>query len=509
MPNPYIHIVPVLGPAQVDTPATGDVRLYADVTAGSAICAKLPDGTTTTIGGQPMPAMQQQTWFIDPTSGSNVNTGLTAATAIQTDAERRRRMGPRPDWSLAEYHLHYLSSLPAADPLILTGTLSNPNTNIYVHGSATPGQGQTGGTALAANTVVALAHATNTPMQVTANGLTTSWTTDALLNKRCRMTSGSNVGGVMWPMAEPGAAKLARMSEPAVVGAFTNPFTASLTSFTPGTNDTFIVETLTNLAQITIDLVASTTFNAASNAVCFDSVILNKLSVTSYGIGVNTWGCDWASSIINGFPRLVQCVGTRFRASAILAANVWQVFNCYNSDEAAGFCTFRAYGTGCVMSRHIVYQRQGLALSAPNIVNQASIAPIKISHIGIFNNTAGNAVEVAGFAKLDSTAEIWGICGAGGTPMALAVAGLVGYNAVPPGVASFFYVDCSAAPGAAWISYRQGLAWQTTAPAWDPATSAYTAYRNLTPALLQATIAGGGFNCQFNEPQSGARLASI
>jgi hypothetical protein len=205
----------------------------------------------------------------------------------------------------------------------------------------------------------------------------------------------------------------------------------------------------------------------------------------------------------------MQLGGCRLRAGSIVAANVWVIQNSYHSDESSSFATLRSYGTGSFLSRHIVYQRQGISLSAPNIVNQASSAPIKIQHVGIFNNTAGNGIDIAGIARLDASAEIWGVCGAGGTPIALSMAGALTYNASPPGPAAYFYIAVTDAPGAAWISYRRAQAWQTTAPAFDPATSTYTAFRNLTPANLQATIAGGGFNGQWSDPQSGARMASV
>jgi hypothetical protein len=458
--------------------------------------------------------MLQTTWIIDEanTSGTanDENSGLTGATALLTDDERVRRMGRGARWgnaTIAAYHLHYISS--PTRPILFMGSMSPTGVNIYVHGSLTPGQGQPGGTPLVVNAMVAVNHATNTPLQITSNGLVTSWTADGLLNKRCRFTSGANVGGVMWPTAEPGPAKTARMSECCSVASFANPFVINLGTFIPALNDTFIVETLTTLPEVYVDLVAFSPFDGATNAVCFDSVLLDNFIISNFGSGINVFGCDWKSALINGFSRIIQVMGSRFRANSIVAANVLEVGNCYHSDEASGFGTFRVYGTGSLISRHMVEQRLGLALSTPILVNQASSSGFKILHIGIFGNTGSNAIDIAGIARLDGIAEIWGVCGAGGTPFALSTASALRYNAVPPGHAPYFYVNVAAAPAGAWISYRRAAAWQTSAPAFDTATSTFTSYRVLTPANLQASLGAGGVNGEWFDPVSGCGMASV
>lgn len=82
-----------------------------------------PDGITViaAIGGgnwirfPPAPEAWglQATWFIDPVSGSDENTGISSGTAIKTWAEWRRRVGPD---ILTPTTVTILSSLPLSDP---------------------------------------------------------------------------------------------------------------------------------------------------------------------------------------------------------------------------------------------------------------------------------------------------------------------------------------------------------------------------------------------------------
>jgi hypothetical protein len=452
--------------------------------------------------------MSQQNWFIDFTNGSDANDGLTSTTALKTDAERQRRMGPAPMWTLAEYHLRYLTDVPSSDPVILTGQLQSSACNIYLHSSVTNNQGKTTLASLTADAVTVVAHATNTPLQITANAIVTSWTADGLLNKRCRFTSGANVGGVVWPMADLGA-KQARMNECQVTQTFTNPLAFATNTFNPAPTDTFVVEDLTSIAQLVINLTAQT--NGTANAVVVDSMTITTMSLAG-NAGVYMWGSDWASTgTANGTAtgRAVSMVGCRIRPNSILfLPSSITLANCYADDSASGAPSFRTFQASAVI-RFVSQQRGGVRFLG---LTETQVGAVKSwtfqNGMGVFNNTAAPGYEASG-ACLNAGCEVWGVAGAGGGAFLLSSGNSLSYTPVPPGVAGYFFIDLTAAPANAWISLRNAQALRTTAPAWDPATSAFTAYRNLTSVLIQATIAGGGFNGQFFDPLTGCALRSL
>jgi hypothetical protein len=488
---------------RVNSGLTADgINVVTSLYGNGGVWARLSEGSSAA-------AMGQSVWVIDPVNGNDANSGLTAATALKTDAERQRRMGAWPTWTQEEYHIRYLNDVPTSDPIVFVGQWKSQTGNIYLHGSMTNSQGKATLASLAIDAVTPVNHATNTALLITSNGIVTSWTADGLLNQRCRLTSGANVGGVFWPTADLGA-KQARMNEPQPAQTFTNPPPFISTTFAPALNDTFVVESLVSLGSVRIGALGIS--NGQRNTVVWDSLTISEFCINGTS-GVLAWGCDWASTASGpNSGRIFNLAGTRLRAnSKMYFVGVIDLINSYADDSAAGAPVF----TGALNSFAIncmTQQRGGIRLDGMTTVIGGGSGSVKAwtiqNGMGIFNNTTGPGVDVAS-VTLNAAAEIWGVCGAGGTPFFLQEGAGLYYTAPPPGLAGFFFINVAAAPGAAWISYRRASAVQTTAPAWDLATSTFTGYRALTPALIQATVAGGGFNGQFFDPPSGATLGAL
>jgi hypothetical protein len=449
-------------------------------------------------------AMLQATWFVDPTNGNDANPG-TQALPLKTDAERQRRMGPWPIWSLSEYHLRYLSDPPATDPIQLTGTFSNTGGNIFIHSSATNGQGKAVLATLAVDALTAVVHSTNTPLQITSNAIVTSWTADGLLNQRCRFTSGANIGGLVWPTLDL-TGKKAQMSECQPAVTFQSPMVFATATFAPALNDTFVVESLTAL-NVQINMTGNG--NSLLNSVIFDSVTLTTLRVVG-SVGVYMQGCDYVDTGLFMNPcRPATVQGTRFRAnSKMWFPSSFTVANCYADDSASNPVLLLTVSSGALI-RFVTVQRQGVRILALSPLQFGFVKSWNMqSGLGIFNNSAGPGAEVSG-ASCNASQEVWGVCGAGGTPFQLQPGNFLYYRALPPGNAGLYFINVAAAPGGAWISYIRAQAVTTTAPTFDVATQTFTTYRALTPALLQATIAGGGVNGQWVDPLSGCGMAAI
>jgi hypothetical protein len=455
--------------------------------------------------------MQQATWFIDPVGGNDENDATTAGTALKTDAERQRRMGPEPAYPLTEYHARYLNDVPGSDPVIWTGRFLTSTGNVYLHGSATNGQGKAVLATLAVDALTAENQATNTPLKITSNGLAVSWTADGLLNQRCRMTSGAALGGILWPALDLGAkqAQLHGKTLPAV-STFSNPFTFPAGDVVPALNDAFVVESLVSLADLRISVVGIS--SSTANMFALDSLAVSLYTVVG-SMTVNWFGCFYNNmTVIGGLGRRNAMSGVRFKANSLLAADSVNLQNCYWDDSQNNQPLIRSTNTFATssISNCVTVARRGVRFTTPgpSAATNAltgSVLTQFTNGLGIFNNTGGVGFELNGSGTFSPTMRVWGVCQAGGTPIGLGSPGSrLCYGAALPGAASYYTVDVTLAPSAAWISYRNstaaGEAYNATAPTFDPATSIFTAYRTLTPANLQAAIAAGGFNGQFFDP---------
>ena len=482
------------------------LNVVASLYGNGGVWQRLATGTS---GG-----VAQTTWFIDSTNGNDDNNGLTSATALKTDAERQRRIGTWPLWTASEYHLRYLNDVPSTDPVIITGTCAfNSGVNIYLHSSETSGSGKavlTGGN-LTANVVTAENRPAGTPLTIQANDLPVSWTASGFVNQRCRLTSGANIGGTFWPAFDAGA-KTAQISPPAPFVSMTNPPVFQANTFTPANGDTFVVESLTAIAVLEINLTGVGV--GSSNSVVLDSVTVSSATMNG-GASLFANASDWASTNQRQqFLGSITLQGMRIRANGrVFGSSSVSIFNGYADDSAAGAPYFASAGGGNTILRFITWQRQGVIIVGPHAAEISAVSSVKAWNIqspfGVFNNTAGPGLTLTNCSFNASTFELWGVCGAGGTPVHLTTGNVLYYRAPPPGQANMYLINVAAAPAGAWISYLRAQAIQTSAPTFDysVAPPVFTTVRVLTPVNLQNTNLGtGGLAGQWFDPLSGCGM---
>jgi hypothetical protein len=445
--------------------------------------------------------MTQLTWVIDPAgltaTPSDENSGAVGF-PLATDAERQRRMGYNPTWYAGAYHLRYVSNVPVADPVIITGTLSTgTSTMIFCHGSLVDGQGQSTffGPATV-GTVTALNYATNTPWSFTCAAVPVSWTASALINLRGRVTASgvpANVGGTFWPIKDLGGAApnaAARIAEPSVAAptGYVIPFASQQrNTFTPTAGDTFVVETLTTIGSMSIQI-----FGLNATATNGNSVVLESLSVTTLTNQTNVTfvtldGCIISNMASNPIPALMGILGCQLAPFAFPRAQNIVFVNGYCRGNSIEITTIAAMSFTRFMSQGRILRLT--CLTPPNLAGQVGIL---INQFGICDAGATVALIIRNNVCLQATATLWG---PGNTAEAIRLEsnGLLAYGASSAALPnSYFFIS----NGGNWLSCEARI----SVPAFDVATSLWTAPRALSQANLQATVAAGGFGGQVNDP---------
>lgn len=184
----------------------------------------------------------QTTWFIDPVGGSDSNTGLTSVTALQTDAERQRRVGTI--WNIiADTSVTYLNNVPSTDPCIYN-VIFGTNGVLRIKGTPTVAYTSPGGGFTA---VTNMNRATQTPSSVTEVGLGAGRT-----GQRIRTTSGANTNSIAWLDKDLGGGAY-RTSPWGIMNLAASPIPATPTPTTVAVGNQFVVENLTQLGYITIN----------------------------------------------------------------------------------------------------------------------------------------------------------------------------------------------------------------------------------------------------------------
>jgi hypothetical protein len=148
---------------------------------------------------------KQLTWYINPTTGNDENTGLTSGTAIKTWLEFKRRHGPALGAG-AFVNVYLVGPVFAQDITIDMAVAIYPEV-LIIHGTQTP---------LYSGTVTGY-QAWNTGARqeprVTDAAIPVSWTASNLVNQQFVVTSGPNAGSSTFVAAELGA-KTARIGMP-------------------------------------------------------------------------------------------------------------------------------------------------------------------------------------------------------------------------------------------------------------------------------------------------------
>lgn len=220
------------------------------------------------------------TWFIDATNGSDTNAGTTAATALKTNKELKRRIGSgypllagAASTAISPIQLitvYILSNMPATDPLSLHVTLPANTLLAYVGATSTVSSGTF-------SAVTAQARATNQATEVT-DALQT-WASH--IGKRIRNTTvGANLNQCAIVAKDLGS-NVARLSSPSnpTLPAPSNAldtaappdrlFQTTATAGVFSSGDTYVIEDLTTVYMDVIDIASSFNGQATIPAVGF------------------------------------------------------------------------------------------------------------------------------------------------------------------------------------------------------------------------------------------------
>lgn len=270
----------------------------------------------------------QTTWYIDPDLGNDFAKGDTALTPIKTIKEWQNRQ-------LSSYALGYRTAVvvdvnlvkagawPTGDPFYLTLQVAKSGC-IRFKGTKTDASftGSTG----SFTSVTALNRATQTANAVANTNLdATGWSNGITTNRRAfrrrlRLTSGASSGATAWGVKDAVTSKTLRVSPWVVLTTAAAPAVPNFfTPITPGGTDAYIVETLTELPQLTVDLTSHGSLPSNAFAVTFENI---QMPLSRYGATTNNYvitratgfaaiaflGCDVEHLIHNGgFLSLQGC----------------------------------------------------------------------------------------------------------------------------------------------------------------------------------------------------------
>jgi hypothetical protein len=455
------------------------------VANGVTIVASLyGNGVWVRLDANSTAGVSQLNWFIDPVNGSDSNNGQTAATALKTDAERQRRVGPTPFWNAGAYHIRYLNDVPLNDVVVLAGVRA-PNSQIFLHGSQVDHQGKATLFSGTIDLLTAQNPATNTPYAITANALPVSWSASGLIGQRVRMTSGAATGAISFPIKQL-AGKQARFCDFRAFVNYTVPVNPNgfAVNATPALTDAFLVESLVVIPTLLVTVQAADNFSTNLGApVIFDSLNLGSGDMLiDGGDTLDFDGCILTLFELEAVAAGYIASGCRITTSGTIPSGVFVgLFAGYADTQLTGtstcqvelFANFMVQGARFVVSGHVDWAR-GAVFDSPG-------AGISLQSSSTFHGTTQGGVFT-----------VWG-SGNAGTAFEVRTNYV---NYITGTVAGFTIA------GANDFSIG-GL---TSISAYDQATRTYTATRTTSWANLAAAVGAGGFGGQVVDPISGGRI---
>lgn len=428
--------------------------------------------------------MGQTDWFID-NAGSREATGADASHPIP-EVERQFRMGPNPEWTANAYHLRYLTDTTS---VVLAGS-KRPNSTIFLHGSATDSVGQSTLYSGTITALTALNYATNQPWDLTSSGLTTSWTADGVLNKRIRLTSGTT--GAKGFSLKDLTGKKARCGEFTVPGTYTAPITIPFSSASPASGNTFVVERLTKISRMVINLQSRITPGTFG-------VVLESLDV----------GADYFYGNVSDSILMDGCIHE-------VGATTGNVNGFFSSLTYTG-CLFTGLGIfprspridtyGCsVIGPSQLFAHAMISFSITRMVSQGTSirigggagfndnGPSINGQLGVFDSTSRPCVLATGDVVFQNSGGI--LWGSGNTQAALHVrpAGRFMFSQLGLSKATNFPITTSAVS-----DVILGRSNRTSVECFDSSLGIYTPARLLSWDNLMAEVQNGGF-CQTGFP---------
>jgi hypothetical protein len=431
----------------------------------------------------------QTAWYIDEQNvtgrASDSNDGATIDTPLLTDAERQRRWGISPRLVQLRYDLYYLSD---ASSVVLLGRQEGHAT-MWIHGSATPYQGRT---ILASGTMtsrVIANEATNTRPSITGGPASANIASDVSPNKRLRLTSGVNTGAIAWAQRDEGGgvASVSQWINPAAW----NPATFGVPpSVNPAGNETYVVEQLTKIDSLSIDITSSSPTAPPYVFLTVEGLYVPNIGTTE-GVGIVFLGCAGVTPISESQQMFLLgeavLMGCQAIASLVLAQ--MSLYAC------SSWHTWLPYSEGSIY----FYQRT-ISEGAPLYNDVFAGGMTGIYNAAVFHSPTYGVRSTTGVIYLagpfwgsnnagpglDSRARVMIISAEGGSVAALTIAGSSDFT----------------------------VGGKTVARTWNDATGAYTeaggvATRATTWANLAATIGAGGFAGNAIDVATGSAIVSI
>ncbi len=498
-----------VAPSQVETPEFGE-SLFCDSTEGGLPSTKDKFGVIWRLRVGASQILDQEEWFVDEQNStglaSDSNDGAAATTPLLTDDERVRRMGEDPVWlSDMAYHIRHLSDF---DHITISGRRES-GSMIFVHGSATDGHGQATLYSGTIDSIVALSRTTNQPIEITSNALATTWATPTnLIGSRIRLTSGAALGAKGWAIKQL-TGKAARCSEFNAAATFTSPFTAATGAASPSAADTFVVERLTIAKKVFVNLTGGRGVLSNLVGVVFESLDIGQDVIAGEAFEtVKFDGCIVRNSITtNGTFACLSFDACRLTVASGTAMNFPRAFRIEINGGYADTATTNLNALAVVAITRLMGQGGRFVATGPAWGDIGGVGP---SQLGIFDCGSGDAltiksphgvVFVPGFI-------LWG-------------SGNVGYSIDlrdgggflwPPSGGGISIANVPIVSATGDVQMGGGSGTRASVPAFDVATSTYTAPRLLSWANIFKTVADGGF-CptdanapHFTDPVSGSHI---
>lgn len=358
----------------------------------------------------------QTTWFIDPVAGFDENTGLTAGTALKTDAERQRRVQAGGLWPIvADTTITYLNNVPTTDPVIIICQLA-ANGFLRFKGVATVTYTSPGGGFTA---VTNLNRAANTPSAVTEAGLGAG-----RVGQRIRTTSGASSGAIAWLAKDQGGGSY-RTSPWGTMNLTLTPVPFIPTNVNVAPGDNFVIESLTTIGRLQVsvlDAVFGGALSANGVQTTFENLQVTDPAATMSGIPLSSvtysplaFGCRWHNPLNGALCTSFLDLG------AVYIINV---------------------GTpswyGCLISGGTV-SVQTSVIADLDTLSQAAVIRVRLNGIlrvgalGIFDTTSDGLLVEDGEARCGALFGADLLYGAGNTAFGIRVrsGGKVTYNAKP------------------------------------------------------------------------------
>jgi hypothetical protein len=508
----------LFGAAGLDEGELVFLRSFRDYFVLSRLSRPADDGVSTIRGESwcwrrlnvPHPSWMERTdWTIDPTNGDNENSG-SATAPIKDDLERQRRMGPCPLWGpngITSYDINILGDIdnftfagaphPSATASVGVRVHGNAGTGVVTGAGKSPALFSGGGVS---DTFSALNAASDLATRLVATDLGTginpaNWT--ALLSKRVRWTSGTNIGAAAWVMRDNAAAV-------AQQGQLTSPVTKnfSTTVVAPATGDTFVVEDVVQVKFWTVSAQGNGILQLLVEGVKIgrrDSTT-GLVSIAQGAVTQSYWGCHvWNLSAFGApqaSPTFINCLFDNSGAAIVIPAMQAPSFQSGGATKQVEFRGALGRAVAGITFRGGFYIQGGHLL----LVN----GPCTVTDIAVFDPPAGPMIQIANGATLK--------LGAGGGWSVYGGLNVAGANNV-----SWTFLLNSARvtedgqannthDGTAAMISLNGSG--NTCDRYDRATRAFLAAANLTKANYFAALGSGGFGRQVVDPFGGSQFVA-